>query len=130
MSTTNAANTTPIHLPAIDRQSVRALVASDAAELLGVATIGGNVHQGALDQQDRIQQFAAGLNESDALKFNELYQQELIASASAAKDKLADKHAQANAQLLQSAQNASNVSIWISIIVFFIILIGAIRMLR
>lgn len=130
MTTTPAPTPAPIHLDVIDRQSVRALVKQEATLLSRIATGGGNVHQAALDRQDEIEKFKVSLAAEEAAKFSLLYMEELQADASATADRAAAVRSEMNVQQMQAAQSANNVAIWISIVVFFIILITTIKIFR
>lgn len=108
--------------PPIDRPFVRSLVQANAERLQAHGDEGGSIPQLALDQQDEIQKFAATLSAADQAAFWELYIQEMRASTQDALTKTAEINAATSAKVNQKVQHASNVSIWISIIAFFIML--------
>lgn len=120
----------PVHLDLIDRASIRALVAREGEMLSGIAIAGGNVHQVALDRQDEIAKFASSLQPEDTVKFYELYNEEVAAALRASSDRIIAQNAEATAKVMQRAQDASNFSTWVSIAVFFIILISAIQIFK
>ncbi|MYM81122.1 hypothetical protein GTP44_04005 [Duganella sp. FT50W] len=120
----------PIRLEVIDRASVRALVESEGQYLAAVAKAGENVHQVALDRQDEIAKFAAALPAEDIGNFYALYNEEVAAAARASSDRILSQNAAETAKLMQRAQDSSNLSTWVSIMVFFIILITAIGMFK
>lgn len=65
----------------LDRQAVRRYVKSDSDELLAAAARGENVHQIALDQQDRFSEQLKNLPPSEALALQSMYTEELNANA-------------------------------------------------
>lgn len=119
-----------VHLSHIDRQSVRSLVESEGKYLAAIALAGGNVHQVALDRQDEIAKFATALPAEDTIRFYDLYNEEVAAAARASSDRALAQSTAETAKLVQRAQDSSNFATWISIAVFFIILITAIRMFK
>jgi hypothetical protein len=116
--------------PAVDRAFVRNLAVKNFEALQAAAIAGKNTHQLALDQSDEIEDFIKALPSEDKSKFSTLYEQELNAATQASIDKTMAINSQTANQLLDNATKTNNVSIWISIIVFFIVLIGLIKMIK
>lgn len=114
----------------IDRAFVRNLAVKNFEALQAAAIAGKNTHQLALDQSDEIEAFIKTLPPKDISKFSALYEQELNAATQASIDKTMAINAQATNQLLENATKTNNVSIWISLIVFFIVLVSFIRMMK
>jgi hypothetical protein len=73
-----------IALAAITRESVRALVESEAAHLRKAVENGRNRYQVRLDQHDQIVAYMATLNPLDLERFSTLYEQEAAAARAAA----------------------------------------------
>ena len=73
-----------IALAAITRESVRALVESEAAHLRKAVENGRNRYQVRLDQHDQIVAYMATLNPIDLERFSTLYEQEAAAARAAA----------------------------------------------
>jgi hypothetical protein len=78
-----------ITLESLDRPTIRALAEKNSAELREVAQSGGNVYQVSLDQQDKITEFSNTLSEEDAIKFLNMYSEELNACSSKTNDETA-----------------------------------------
>ncbi|MEX1199682.1 MAG: hypothetical protein WEB02_02730 [Methylophaga sp.] len=78
-----------ITLEKLDRPSIRALAEKHSAELKDIAQSSGNVYQAALDQQDRVTEFSGTLSEEDAIKFLNMYSEELNACSSKTNDETA-----------------------------------------
>ncbi|MGK5039914.1 hypothetical protein ACQ4WQ_06205 [Janthinobacterium sp. GB1R12] len=116
--------------PAIDRALVRNLAVKNFEALQAAAIAGQNTHQLALDQSDEIETFIKTLPPEDRSKFSALYEQELNAATQASIDKTMAINSQTANQLLDNVTKTNNVSIWISIIAFFIVLIGFIKMIK
>ena len=72
-----------IALAAITRESVRALVESEAAHLRKAVENGRNRYQVRLDQHDQIVAFMATLNPPDLERFSTFYEQEAAAAIAA-----------------------------------------------
>ena len=130
MSVENSNGLPDIALEIIDRTSVRALVELESKHLYDVAVAEGNVHQASLDRQDQVQAYTASLNEADRQKFTTMYEQEVSASTQTARDAIAAIHAKASAQAVQNLTNASQVGRWVSIVLFFIVLITSISIFK
>lgn len=64
----------------MDRAAVRALVERSAEEQRQVAEAGGNVHQKALDQQDRLDKLAASMTTEEAIAFFNMHTEETQAA--------------------------------------------------
>lgn len=120
----------PLHLSQIDRPTVRRLVEEYTLAAQEAGARGENIHQWSLDQQDKVTQYASTLGESDANLFWTLYGEEMLASTNTMNDKAAALNAQATQAHLQTAQDASNVARWISIIAFFAFVIFMINILK
>lgn len=73
-----------IALDAITRESVRALVETEAAYLRSAVANGRNHYQVRLDQHDQIVAFMATLNPIDLERFSSLYEQEAATARAAA----------------------------------------------
>jgi hypothetical protein len=73
-----------IALAAITRESVRALVETEAAHLRKAVENGRNRYQVRLDQHDQIVAYMATLNPLDLERFSTLYEQEAAAARAAA----------------------------------------------
>ena len=71
-----------------DRQQVRRLAEACSANLQRAAAAGGNVHQFSLEQSDAVNDYAGGLPTELALRFYELYNQELEALTAATMDQV------------------------------------------
>jgi hypothetical protein len=82
-----------------------------------------NVHQVALDRQDQIHAYMATLDEADLEKFSALYGEEMRASTQSSLDDAARLNANTAAQQIQNITQVTQLGTWISIVVFFIILI-------
>jgi hypothetical protein len=119
-----------IHLNVIDRSTVRKLVEGDNAYLRRAASEGRNVHQVSLDRSDQVQAYMAGLSETDLALFIKLYEEEMHAVTQAMLQETAEINAQTAQRNINNAQSASNISTWISLIVFFIVLISFIKMMK
>lgn len=119
-----------ISLPELTRESVRQLVESDSAYLREAGAVGRNVHQLSLDRRDQVAHFISTLDEEELKKFTSFYTQETQAMAQKILDDAARMSVRVAAVNLQAAKNAGKVGKWMSIIVFFIVLIGFIRMMR
>ena len=120
----------PLHLDQIDRPTVRRLVEEYTLAAQEAGARGENIHQWSLDQQDKVTQYASTLSEPDATLFWTLYGEEMSASANTMNDKTAALNAQAAQINIQTAQDASNVATWISIIAFFAFVIFLINMFK
>lgn len=66
----------------MDRQDVRALVQKNDEELRQFQSKGGNIHQLSLDQMDRAKVLAEGMPEDEAIRFWDMYAEEMNALAS------------------------------------------------
>lgn len=119
-----------IQLEAIDRPSVRKLVEEDNAYLRATASDGQNIHQISLDRNDQVQTYMQTLSESDLALFIKLYEEEMNAMTQAMLQETAEINAKTAQQHIQNAQSASNIATWISLIVFFIVLISFIKMMK
>ncbi|WP_156510864.1 hypothetical protein [Pseudomonas sp. p21] len=64
----------------LDRQAVRRYVKTDSDELLAAAARGENIHQIALDQQDRFNEQLKNLPPDEALALQAMYAEELNAN--------------------------------------------------
>ena len=115
---------------AVDRAFVRSLAVKNFEALQAAAIAGQNTHQLALDQSDEIAAYVKTLPNEDLSKFSALYEQELNAATQASIDKTMAINSQTVNQLLENATKTNNVSIWISLIVFFIVLISFVRMMK
>lgn len=70
----------------LDRRIVRALVEKHSDERRQVLAAGGNVYQKTLDQQDRIDEFAASMTTDEAVAFYSMIEQETTALTLRLKD--------------------------------------------
>ncbi len=120
----------PIHLAIIDRENVRRMVEEDSEYLKWAAAYKKNIHQVGLDRQDQVNAYMAGLSSTDLDKFIKLYEEEMRASTQAVLDNIAAINAGASAKLMQNATQASQVATWISLIMFFVVLISAISIFK
>lgn len=120
----------PVFLATIDRESVRRLVSEDSEYLKSAMADGRNIHQVTLDRQDQIQEYMASLCDADLQTFIKLYEEEMSASTKAILDKTAAINANTSAQLMQNATHASQVATWISIAMFFVVLISVISIFK
>jgi len=114
----------------VERAYVRTLVEKNAKALLDAALAGENPHQLALDQADEVEKFMSKLSPDSLSKFLTLYHQELDASTQSVLDKNKESSIAAINQQTKAAVQANNVSTWIGLVVFFIVLITFIRMLK
>lgn len=119
-----------INFPNLDRASVREFVANELEYRRQVAAEGVNAHQVDLDRQDQITAKMALLSEADQAKFLELYTQEMGAVTNALLEQAAAINANTMGQHVQAANNAAQMSTWISIIAFFAFVIFMIRMFK
>lgn len=118
---------------AVTRPNVRQIAAEHHTILGIVAASGGNIHQVALDQQDRLLAFMSTLSEPDAAVFSKLYTEELDALTAGQQAETARINAQVIAEqsvAIKTAQQSSQVGIWISLIVFFAFLIFMIKLMK
>lgn len=118
----------PLYLSQIDRTTVRRLVEEYTLAAQEAGARGENIHQWALDQQDKVTQYASTLSEPDANLFWTLYGEEMQAAANAINDQTAALNSQVTQVHLQKAQDASTVATWISIAAFFGFVIFMINM--
>ncbi|MDO8033879.1 hypothetical protein O3297_10665 [Janthinobacterium sp. SUN128] len=116
--------------PTVDRAFVRNLAVKNFEALQAAAIAGKNTHQLALDQSDEIESFIKTLPHEDGSKFSALYEQELNAATQASIDKTMAINSQTANQLLDNVTKTNNVYKWISLIAFFIVLIGFVRMIK
>lgn len=63
----------------IDRNTIRKLAEKNSDELQDVSNLGGNIYQKSLEQQDKVNEYVATLNDTDAVKFMTMYSEELSA---------------------------------------------------
>ena len=119
-----------VFLATIDRESVRQLVNGDSEYLSAALEDGKNIHQVTLDRQDQVHAYMASLCDADLQAFTKLYEEEMGASTRSILDKTASINANTNAQLMQNATQASQVATWISIAMFFIVLISVISIFK
>ncbi|KKO63261.1 hypothetical protein VM94_03011 [Janthinobacterium sp. KBS0711] len=116
--------------PAVDRAFVRNLAVKNFEALQAAAIAGKNTHQLALDQSDEIETLIKTLQPDDRPKFSALYEQELNAATQASVEKTMAMTSQTANQLLDNVTKTNNVYRWISLIAFFIVLIGFIKMMK
>ncbi|WP_058048718.1 hypothetical protein [Janthinobacterium sp. Ant5-2-1] len=116
--------------PAVDRAFVRNLAVKNFEALQAAAIAGKNTHQLALDQSDEIETLIKTLQPDDRPKFSALYEQELNAATQASVEKTMAMNSQTANQLLDNVTKTNNVYRWISLIAFFIVLIGFIKMMK
>lgn len=121
---------TVITIEQIDRKSIRTLVVASSAEMQEIAVRGENIFQYSLDLRDQVDAFARTLSEEQKETFYTIYAEELEASTNASNVKTAAIYEQTAQVHLQNAQNASNVATWMSLIIFFIFVIGAISIFK
>jgi hypothetical protein len=122
--------TTTIHLSTIDRESVRALVASELGYQKQAMAEGQNVHQVVLDRQDVMHAYMATLDEATLEKFMTFYEQEMTASTQTLLDEAAALNAATANRQIQTATDSANVGVWISLIAFFAFIFFIIQLLR
>lgn len=120
----------PVRLARIDRQAVRHLVEQFTLAAQAAGERGENIHQWSLDQQDRVTEFAATLPEPDAALFWTLYAEEMDASSKAMLDKAHELNMQTAQVHMDAARSAGNFATWISIVAFFAVLIGMIKIFK
>jgi hypothetical protein len=116
-----------IKLETIDRPSVRALTEGYHQRLGAAAVAGRNIHQMSLAWQNALNSYMATLSPEDVLLFSRLYKEETSSLLQAPSANTTEMHSQTAAQRMQARINTSQVVTWISLIVFFIILITMTR---
>jgi 3-dehydroquinate synthase class II len=114
-----------IILPIIDRKSVRQLVIGDAQYVKKAAEDGKNIHQVTLDRQDQVNEFMAGLSETDLENFLKLYLEEMGASTQAILDETKILEQSANIKLIEEVSKQGEYTAAISIVIIFAAVLGA-----
>lgn len=96
-----------------------------------VSASGGNIHQAALDQQDRILDFVRGRSEEEANRFSQLYSEELDALTS--EQELETQKILAETAAIErsmSPTTSSNFTTWIALIAFFVAVVALIKIMK
>lgn len=96
-----------------------------------VSTGGGNIHQAALDQQDRILDFVRTLPEEEANRFSQLYSEEL--DALTAEQELETQKILAETAAIErsmSTPSSNSVATWIALIAFFVAVVTMIKVMK
>lgn len=70
----------------LDRMAVRVLAEKNMAELMAIASAGGNPYQKSLEHQDMINGFAAALTSEEEVAFLNMYAEELNACSQKTQD--------------------------------------------
>lgn len=95
-----------------------------------VSAGGGNVHQAALDQQDRILDFVRSRPEEEGSRFSQFYSEELDALTS--EQELETQRIQAETAAIDRsmAPANSNFTTWIALIAFFVAVVALIKIMK
>lgn len=117
----------PVTMPEITRERVRQFVESDSAYLRDAGDSGRNIRQLSLERQDQLNAFMATLSSSDLEHFAKLYTQEMQALTQTILGDAAKANVKATAVNVETAKRISQVGTWISLTVFFIVIISVIR---
>lgn len=115
----------------VTRPNVRALAQEHHMILRVVSAGGGNIHQAALDQQDRILDFVRGRSEEEANRFSQLYSEELDALTS--EQELEAQRILAETAAIERSmapEKTSNFTTWIALIAFFVAVIALIKIMK
>jgi hypothetical protein len=115
----------------VERPNVRALAQEHHMILQVVSAGGGNIHQAALDQQDRILDFIRGRPEEEANRFSQLYSEEL--DALTAEQELETQKVLAETAAIERSMppvSSTNVTTWIALIAFFVAVVALIKIMK